>query len=115
MPAKYLMSLDVGGSGGRCLLLNCETGQTISASRRWTHPNAPGLGSWAFDLDFANVWKILGEISLETLEKARVSPQEVVGIAATSMRHNTVVIDRDGRVSFATPNTDARGMNETPC
>ena len=49
MPAKYLMSLDVGGSGGRCLLLNCQSGETVSASRRWTHPNAPGLGNWAFD------------------------------------------------------------------
>ncbi len=113
MPAKYLMSLDLGGSGGRCLLVNSQTGEVTSAYRSWTHPNAAEIGSWAFDLDAEGIWRTMGEIAREARLKAGVSAADVAGLAATSMRHNTVIIDKAGKVLLATPNKDARAIQES--
>src|SRR5512136_1137106 len=110
MSQKYLIGLDVGGGGGRCLLVNGETGEITSVFRPWTLPNDPQAGGFAFRLDTDMVWRTLGETTQEVLKKARVTPQEVTGVAATSMRHGLVAIDRKGKVLLATPNRDARAV-----
>ena len=109
---EYLMGLDVGGGGGRCLLVNSETGEITSVFRAWILPAAPEIGGFAYKLDTDKVWRALGETAQEALKKAGANPKEVVGIAATSMRHATVVIDKKGNVLLAAPNRDARAAEQ---
>ncbi len=115
MSRKCLIGLDVGGGGGRCLLVNIESGDSTSVFRSWTLPPAPEAGGFAYQLNTDSVWRILGETVQEALKGFGVVPQEVAGIAATSMRHSTVVLDKKGNVLMAAPNRDARaaeqGMN----
>jgi autoinducer 2 (AI-2) kinase len=106
------MGLDVGTGGGRCLLVNTETAETVGAYRAWLHPSAPEAGSLAFSLDTAHIWRVLGETAQEALRKAGCTPQEVAGVAATSFRHATVAIDKQGHVLLATPNKDARAVEQ---
>jgi autoinducer 2 (AI-2) kinase len=112
MTAKYLMGLDIGGGGGRCLLVNVESGETISAFRTWSHSPAPDVGGFAFNFDAQGVWRILGETAQEALQKAGVTAQDVAGVAATSFRHGTVVLDRKGNALAAMPNRDARAVEQ---
>ncbi len=112
MSAKYLMGLDIGGSGGRCLLVHSETGATTVAFRNWAHIPAPAAGSWAFDLDLAAIWRALGDIVRQALQQARVAAQDIIGIAVTGMRYGLVVADRQGRALLATPNKDARAFEQ---
>ncbi len=112
MSGKYLIGLDVGGGGGRCLLVNTDTGETVSVFHAWTLPPDPQAGGFAFKLDTDAVWRILGETAQEALKKAGASPQEVAGIAATSMRHSMVAIDKKGNVLIATPNRDSRAVDQ---
>ena len=112
MAGKYLIGLDVGGGGGRCLLVNADTAETVSAFRAWTLPPDPSAGGFAFKLDTDSVWRILGEVTQEVLKKAGIAPQDVAGIAATSMRHGLVAIDKKGRVLLATPNRDSRAVDQ---
>src|SRR5512136_373450 len=108
MSQKYLIGLDVGGGGGRCLLVNSETGEITSVFHAWTLPPDPQAGGFAFKLDTDTVWRTLSETTQEALKKAGPAPKEVVGVAATSMRHGLVAIDRKGKVLLATPNRDSR-------
>ena len=112
MSGKYLMGLDMGGGGGRCLLVNSETGEITSIFHAWTLPSAPEVGGFAFKLDTDKIWRVLGETAREAIKKAGISSQEVAGIAATSMRHGTVMIDKKGQVLLATPNRDARAVEQ---
>jgi len=109
----YLMALDVGGGSGRCLLLDAGSGRVRSAKCDWSHPAAPGTLGLGYDLDSAMVWRELGKASREALARWSVDPREVVGIAATSMRNTTVVLNRSGDVIFATPNQDARALGQS--
>ncbi len=112
MAAKYLMGLDVGGGGGRCLLVNTATGGTVSVFRAWTHPPAPEAGNFAFRLDTDMVWRVLGETSRAALQKAGIAADDVAGVAATSMRHGLVAIDKKGNVLLAAPNKDSRAVEQ---
>jgi len=111
MPARYLIGLDIGGSGGRCLILDRQTGSVTTSLSPWTHPPDPGAGGWAFALDTTRIWRALGQTVRLALAQAGVAPGEVAGLAATSFRHGTVVVDRHGNVLLATPNKDARAAD----
>ena len=102
------MGLDVGGSGGRCLLVNVESGQVVTALRGWEHRVVPGTAGLGFDLDLESLWARLGEASREALERAGARPEQVLGMAVTSMRFALVVVDRAGRAVFGAPNRDGR-------
>lgn len=112
MDQQYLMGLDAGGGGGRCLLVNVETGQLTTTFHAWSHRPAPATGGWGFDLDVAQVWRVLGETTREALARANAKPARVLGLAATSMRHGLVLLDADGHECFAVPNRDARAATE---
>lgn len=112
MSKKYLMGLDVGGGGGRCLLVNTETGETFSIFHGWTLPPEPTAGSFAFMLNTNAVWRVLGETARDAIKQAGANPSDVAGIAGTSMRHGLVAIDKKGKVLLATPNRDSRAVDQ---
>ncbi|MCP4539963.1 MAG: hypothetical protein GY832_22715 [Chloroflexi bacterium] len=112
MSSKYLMGLDAGGSGGRCLLVEVESGQVVVASRSWTHRSVPGTGGWGFDLDLGQCWALLSEAVHEAMEQIGATPDQVLAIAVASMRHTAIVLDREIRPVLSTPNRDARASAE---
>ena len=112
MTGKYLIGLDVGGGGGRSVLVNSETGEAVSVFHGWNLPAEPEAGTFAFKLDTDTVWRVLGAVTKDALIKARISASDVVGIAATSMRHGLVAVDKTGKVLLATPNKDSRAVDQ---
>lgn len=112
MQPGYLMALDAGGGGGHCLLVNVASGRLIRAFRPWTHPAAPGTGGVGSDLDLPFLWMQLCEAAREVMERAGAAPADVLGIAATSMRHTTIVLDAGGNPLLAAANRDSRAVGE---
>ena len=108
MGSRYLMGIDLGGGGGRCLVVDAETGAAAVSTRAWTHTRVPEYWPWAFDLDVNFVWRAVGELSREALQRAGIGPEEVATIGVASMRHAMVVVDGVGASLFATPTMDAR-------
>ncbi|MBW2419650.1 MAG: class II aldolase/adducin family protein [Deltaproteobacteria bacterium] len=108
MSRRLLMGLDVGGGSGRSLLVDIDTGAASSASRPWRFATAPGTAGLGADLDLDLIWSCLAEASREVLARANASASEVKGVAATSLRLGSVVLDREGAPLLAVPNRDAR-------
>ncbi len=106
----YLMGIDAGSRSIRCLLVEIETARTVVAARAWSPQPAPGV--FAFDLDTDECWRLVGEATRDALRQAQAAPSQIAGIAAMSMRHCLIVLDRDGQVLFAAPNRDARAASE---
>ncbi len=107
----YLLGLDAGTGSARALLVDVESGRTTVAVRPWRHPPVSGAGGWAYDFDVERNRALLVEVAREVLQKTANNPDEVAGVAVTSMRHNLVLL-RDGRAVFAVPNRDARASTE---
>ena len=60
--------------------------------------------------DAARAWELLAEAAREARERAGASPSQVAGIAATGMRHGSVLVGAQGEVLLACSNRDARGL-----
>lgn len=112
MKKGYLMALDVGGGSGRCLVLAPDSGRVWVAQQTWAHPVAPNTSGFGFNLDTTDIFVKLGRAVREALTRAGAAPGDVAGIATTSMRNTTVVLDADNDVIMATPNRDARALGE---
>ena len=106
------MAFDMGGGSGRCMLADVDSGETFTAARSWSYQVAPNTSGLGYDLDLDDMWRKLGEASLEVMKKAGARPADVLGVAAGSMRNTTVLLDGDNRVLLGTPNQDARGLVE---
>jgi sugar (pentulose or hexulose) kinase/phosphoglycerate dehydrogenase-like enzyme/ribulose-5-phosphate 4-epimerase/fuculose-1-phosphate aldolase/putative sterol carrier protein len=112
MTSKYLLSLDLGGSGGRALLYNTATGEHTFTTCAWTFPQDAEVGGFAFDLGCAEKWQALCQLGRQALADAAAQPDQVAGLSVTSMRHGLVLIDRHGQVLLGAPNRDARAFAE---
>ncbi len=111
MAGKFVMGLDAGGGGGRCVLVDVESGRPTTAIRPWSPSPVPGQ-EWAFSFDPEANWDRLCAASREALAKAGAKPDDVVGMAATSMRHGLVIVDKQGRPLLSVPNRDGRSATE---
>jgi sugar (pentulose or hexulose) kinase/phosphoglycerate dehydrogenase-like enzyme/ribulose-5-phosphate 4-epimerase/fuculose-1-phosphate aldolase/putative sterol carrier protein len=109
---SFVMALDAGGGGGHCLLVDTESGSFTRAVRAWSHPATPGMGGLGVDLDLDLIWQRLAEAARQAMQQAGARADQVQGVAATSMRHTTVVLDRNGAPLLATPNRDSRAVTE---
>lgn len=112
MGMKFTMSLDIGGSAGKCLVYDHESKRSFVSSVSWSSRAAREYGSLAYDLDLDAIWAALGRLSRDALATAGAKPEDVAAVAVTSMRHTTVAVDAAGNTVFATPNLDARALAE---
>jgi autoinducer 2 (AI-2) kinase len=103
------MGLDLGGGGLRCLLVNPETLRVVTAYRRWAASPVPEV-PMGIEYEAAATWSVLGEVVREALGRAQAAPEAILGIAATSMRHGSALLDADGRELLLASNRDTRGL-----
>jgi autoinducer 2 (AI-2) kinase len=105
---RFLMGLDLGGGGVRCLLVAPESGRSVGASRAFRAEPVPEL-PLAIEYEPEATFAALCEVAREALARAGAGPADVLGIAATSMRHGSALLDAQGRELLLAPNRDARG------
>ncbi len=103
------MGLDFGGGGGRCLLVDVDSGVVTTAFRAWRMDADPAHPA-AASIPVERTWSLLAESAREACARAGATPDTILGVAATSMRHASVVLDGEGRELLAAPNRDARGL-----
>jgi len=108
---KFLIGLDFGGGGGRCLSVDIESGRTAAAFRAWRFRRPRELPT-ASEVDTARAWQLLGECVRASLEAAGAAPEQVAGIAASGIRHASAVLDAEGNEVLVTSNQDARGLGD---
>ena len=112
MNKQWILGIDIGGSGVRCLLVNTKTGNTFSsACSGWEFPAAPEVIA-GFDIDLDKIWRHIGETSHNVLVKAGVNGDSVASVAISAIRFGTIIVDKDGEPLFAVPTRDARAAGE---
>jgi len=108
---NFLLGLDFGGGGARCLCVDIESGRTTPAFRTWSFRKPRDLPT-ASVVDTKRSWQLFGECVRESLAAAGAAPEQVAGIAAASIRHASAILDGEGNEILVTSNQDARGLGE---
>ncbi len=108
---QYILTLDAGSGSGRAVLFDTDGNDIAFAQKEWLPKTIPEYpGSYVFDTTEA--WQILSECIKESLEKAGVKPDQVMGVSATSQREGFVLYDKNGTEIWACPNVDSRAVDE---
>ena len=112
MSKQWILGIDIGGSGVRCLLVNMASGDAFdSACTGWQCPEAPGTLA-GFDIDLEMLWARIGATCKKVLSKAGVNGDSVGSVAVSAIRFGTVIVDNNGSPLFAVPTRDARAASE---
>ncbi|WP_372365208.1 NAD(P)-dependent oxidoreductase [Candidatus Uabimicrobium sp. HlEnr_7] len=107
MTSNFLMGIDIGSSGGRCLLYNTDSGETLCKKISWQH-KAVANSIGFYDLDTQEIWQKLAKVIGQSLKSASIEAKQIIGVAVTSVRYGLVVVDKNQTVIFAVPNIDGR-------
>src|SRR5215831_4898353 len=106
---RYALGLDFGGGGVRAALLDLDQGRVTAAARPFASAPDPGVPA-GFRFDARAAWRAVCAAAAEARERAGARADEIGAVAASSMRHASVLLDAAGSVLLATPNRDARGF-----
>ncbi len=112
MDKPWLMGIDLGGSGARCLLVDRSSGTQVSTSGSWQFAAAPGTFGTGYDIDLELVWEVVTKACRDALQQAHIESSAVAAIAVSAMRFSTVVLGADGKSLLAVDNRDARAAGE---
>lgn len=105
---RYLMALDAGIGGGRCVVFDTQ-GQYVSSNyREWTYNRPEGV-SGAVEFNANEFWHILSEVIRKTVTELPGGAEEIAAISATCMREGFVLLDKSGEEIYAAPPFDERG------
>lgn len=106
---SLVLSLDIGTSGGRALIADSEGRRIGSAARAWRFRiDADGFPL----LDHGAVWASLASAAREAVRSSLARPEAIAVIGITSQRNGVVLLDGNGQILYAGPNTDGRATKE---
>ena len=103
MPSDYVLALDVGTSTVRCLITD-PLGQPVSlSSQPWSYQTPEDLAPIGHEFQPEELWQMLCQVIREALAEAKIRPEQIRGISATSQREGAVFLDKRGRSCMAAP------------
>ncbi len=92
---KYLIGLDVGTSGAKCIMID-ETGKVIASSTQEYPLSTPRPG-WA-EQNPEDWWQGVVKGLQVILKKAAVDPSDILGLSYSGQMHGLVALDEDNQV-----------------
>ncbi|MEA4897224.1 MAG: xylulokinase [Eubacteriales bacterium] len=95
MAEQYLIGLDIGTSGAKCILVN-RKGTVVASATREYPLDTPRAG-WA-EQDPADWWRAVAEGCRAILNKAQVPTEAIVALSLSGQMHGLVALDRERRV-----------------
>ena len=104
---KYLMALDAGTGGGRCLITDTQGNEVGLAYEEWRYhypTDIPG----AVEFDAKEFWAVMCRVIRRALSEGNIPPAEIGALSATCMREGFLLLDAAGQALYAAPPIDAR-------
>jgi autoinducer 2 (AI-2) kinase len=103
----YIAAIDAGTGSGRCVIFDLDGTQIAVAGREWSHATiSTAPGSRVFDTE--TNWNLVCQSTREAIDRAKIKPEQIRAVSATSMREGMVLYDANGKEIWGCPNADAR-------
>ena len=105
------MAIDAGTGSVRAVIFDINGNQISVAQKEWLHVEDEGVAN-SMSFDFEKNWELVKWCISESMSKAGIAGEEIIGISATSMREGIVLYDENGKELWAVANVDARAYKE---
>ena len=113
MPNKYVLAVDAGSSGCRCLIIDLKGHLVSSACQEWFYDATPlEVAPMGKEFNPRKFWDMICRLIRESIKKANISPVDIIAISSASQRQGVVFLDKKGHELYAGPNTDIRAIVE---
>jgi autoinducer 2 (AI-2) kinase len=112
MGNRYILVLDAGTTGPRCLVFDHAAQVVGFRARQWSYMKEEGAPSLARAFDPQALWRDLCQLIAEGLKDAQAQPRQLAAVSITSQRQGVVFLDDAGRELYAGPNLDLRAVFE---
>lgn len=110
--ANYVLAIDIGSSKTSCSIFSLGLRQVMTCEAPTPVVNEPDVSPLARSIPMDKLWLLVVSLVKETLQKSKISPGLVKGVAVTGQRESMVFLGDDGDVLYAGPNTDLRALME---
>ncbi len=112
MAESYFLVIDAGTGGGRALIFD-EVGKLHAISyEEWTYFTPPDGPELALEFNPDDFWKIICRITKDAIGVAKIKPDQIKGVSASSFREGSVWIDEKGKELYAGPANDIRALEQ---
>jgi sugar (pentulose or hexulose) kinase len=106
MGNRYVLALDAGTSGIRCLISDLH-GQVVAVSRRdYNYHTPPEVAPLGKEFNTEELWQKVCDCIGKTIHIAGIEPKDLVGVSATSQREDLFFLDKNGVELYGRPNID---------
>jgi autoinducer 2 (AI-2) kinase len=109
LPGEYLLGIDFGTSGGKCMVFDLKGNQISRAFKEWWYFTPDDVKPYGREFDANQFWQFISETIKEALHQAKITGDKIVGVSTCSLRQGIVLLDENGKELYAGPNIDARG------
>ena len=112
MSDRYIVVVDAGSTRIRCLVFDSKGQTVIERWAAWSYVESGERSPYARQLDADAVWESTAGLIAECAGHSGVDARRIAAITVTSQRQGVVLLDEDGQVLYAGPNTDLRAVFE---
>ena len=112
MSDKYVLAVDAGSTGARCLITDLKGNLVSLGQEKWAYVTPRDVSPLAREFNPQLFWRIICRAIRKAIGKAHINPADIIGVSATSQREGTVFLDKEGRELYAGPNIDLRALSE---
>ena len=112
MADRYVVVIDAGTSGVRCVLFN-EKAQAVGLDEfGWKYSQEDDASTLARAFDLSALWEDLCRSIKSCIKRSQVRTNLIRAISVTCQRQAIVFLDADGNDVYAGPNLDLRAVFE---
>ncbi|NLP48818.1 MAG: hypothetical protein GX345_07765 [Clostridiales bacterium] len=111
--AKYLLGIDIGGGSLKSILFSVENKTTTLTSKKMPSSGIFKIGEFGYGLGTQAILQAIKELIAESLAQVGANASDLKGLSFSSLRHTLVALGQEGEVLFASPNRDARAVDQT--
>lgn len=106
----YTLAIDAGTGAGRCMIVDEAGTEVSSAYREWSYNAPEEIRPLGLEFDPQSFWGIICHLIRESIDRAKISRDEIKSVSATSQGQGAVFLDKNGKEVYAGPNMDIRGL-----
>ena len=112
MTENYFLVIDAGTGGGRALIFDDIGALHAISYEEWTYFTPPDGPELALEFNPDDFWNIICKITKQAMKLAKIQPNQIKGLSASSFREGSVWIDEKGKELYAGPANDIRAIEQ---